>query len=88
MLLSIPLGLLCFLPGRHLLLDLSDLVPELSLLPTLPLLHHLHVSLSHQPLLNLDVEGVLEFLFLSDQDIEGGGSDEVVRRVQLVLLGR
>lgn len=67
----IPLALLCFVPGRHLLLELSDLVPEFSLLPALPLLHHLHVPLSHQPLLNLDVEGVLELLFLSDQNIEG-----------------
>lgn len=82
-----PLSLLCFLPRDHLLLDRCDLVPELSLLPALPLLNHLHISLSHQSLLNLDVEGVLEFLFLADKDIEGRGGDEVVRSLQLMLLG-
>lgn len=68
--------------------DVSNLIPELSLLPTLPLLHHLHVPLSHQSLLNLDVEGVLQFLLLSDEDVKGGGSDEVVRGIELRLLGR
>jgi hypothetical protein len=61
--------------------NVSNFNPELFLLPILAFLNYFDIPFSHQPLLNLDDERVLELLLLSDYDVEGRGGNKVVGRI-------
>ena len=84
MLHCIPLSLNSLLPCIHLKLDVSDLIPKFPFLPVLSLLHDFKLPLGHESFLNLYVEGVLELLLFSDQDVKSRSCNVVVRGVQLL----